>query len=69
MAATPAHTEALAQRQRARQRERDRLRELIEDAELEHGPVDQAAVEANRALLRDGTTVSAPSPSSGPVTP
>ncbi|MFF7842127.1 hypothetical protein ACFZC6_25475 [Streptomyces ossamyceticus] len=71
MAATPAHAEALAQRERerARQRERDRLRELIEDAELEHGPVDQAAVEANRALLRDGTTGSAPSPSSGPVTP
>ncbi|MFF7259629.1 hypothetical protein ACFZCL_04940 [Streptomyces sp. NPDC008159] len=67
MAATPAHAEALAQRQRERalQRERDRLRELIEDAELEHGPVDRAAVEANRALLRDGATGSAPSPSEG----
>jgi len=29
-----------------------RLRELIEDAEAEHGPVDRAAVEAKRAILR-----------------
>ncbi|MBT2674240.1 hypothetical protein J7E95_26200 [Streptomyces sp. ISL-14] len=29
-----------------RRPERDRLRELIEDAETEHGPVDQAAAEA-----------------------
>ncbi|MEU6541013.1 hypothetical protein [Streptomyces sp. NPDC047000] len=43
-----AYVEALIQRQL----ERDRLRELIEDAESEHGPVDQAAVEARRALLR-----------------
>lgn len=43
-----AFVEALIQRQL----ERDRLRELIEDAETEHGPVDQAAVEAKRALLR-----------------
>ncbi|MFD8967949.1 hypothetical protein ACFV0C_23650 [Streptomyces sp. NPDC059568] len=35
-----------------RQLERERLRELIEDAEAEHGPVDRAAVEAKRALLR-----------------
>ncbi|MCC5480427.1 hypothetical protein ACFV2N_12425 [Streptomyces sp. NPDC059680] len=35
-----------------RQLERDRLRELIEDAEAEHGPVDQAAVEVRRAVLR-----------------
>ena len=35
-----------------RQLERDRLRELIEDAEAEHGPVDPAAVEAKRAILR-----------------
>ncbi|MGW8886596.1 hypothetical protein [Streptomyces sp. NPDC055749] len=43
-----AYVEALIQRQL----ERDRLRELIETAEAEHGPVDQAAVEAKRALLR-----------------
>jgi hypothetical protein len=35
-----------------RQLERERLRELVEDAEAEHGPVDQAAVEAKRAILR-----------------
>lgn len=46
-----AYVEALIQRQL----ERERLRELIEDAEAEHGPVDQAAVEARRALLRGGT--------------
>ncbi|MFD4432555.1 hypothetical protein [Nocardia sp. NPDC058497] len=44
-----AYVEALIQRQL----ERDRLRELIEAAEAEHGPVDRAAVEAKRALLRD----------------
>ncbi|MGO4420113.1 hypothetical protein AB4Z54_15620 [Streptomyces sp. MCAF7] len=43
-----AYVEALIQRQL----ERDRLRELIEDAESEHGPVDQASVEAKRAILR-----------------
>ncbi|MDH6214622.1 hypothetical protein [Streptomyces pseudovenezuelae] len=43
-----AYVEALIQRQL----ERDRLRELIEDAETQHGPVDQAAVEAKRARLR-----------------
>lgn len=43
-----AYVEALIQRQL----ERDRLRELIEDAEAVHGPVDEAAVEAKRALLR-----------------
>ncbi|MEU0282181.1 MULTISPECIES: hypothetical protein [unclassified Streptomyces] len=43
-----AYVEALIQRQL----ERERLRELIEDAEAEHGPVDPAAVEAKRALLR-----------------
>jgi hypothetical protein len=43
-----AYVEALVQRQL----ERDRLRELIEEAEAEHGPVDQASVEAKRALLR-----------------
>lgn len=43
-----AYVEALIQRQL----ERERLRELIEDAETEHGPVDQAAVEAKRVLLR-----------------
>ncbi|GHI04819.1 hypothetical protein [Streptomyces cellostaticus] len=48
-------TEALIQRQL----ERDRLRELIEDAEAEHGPVDQAAVEAKRAVLRGDTAGSA----------
>ncbi|MFD3354747.1 hypothetical protein [Streptomyces fradiae] len=35
-----------------RQLERDRLRELIEDAEAEHGPADQTAVDAKRAILR-----------------
>ncbi|MGI5529461.1 hypothetical protein ACQEVX_19355 [Streptomyces syringium] len=43
-----AYVEALIQRQL----ERDRLRELIEAAEAEHGPVDPAAVEAKRAILR-----------------
>ncbi|MEU0841319.1 hypothetical protein ABZ370_17865 [Streptomyces sp. NPDC005962] len=46
-----AYVEALIQRQL----ERDRLRELIEDAEAEHGPVDQASVEGKRALLRRAT--------------
>ncbi|MGW0770907.1 hypothetical protein [Streptomyces sp. NPDC002676] len=46
-----AYVEALIQRQL----ERDRLRELIEDAETEHGPVDQAAVDAKRSLLRGDT--------------
>ncbi len=32
--------------------ERERLRELIEWAEAEHGPVDPASVEAKRAILR-----------------
>ncbi|UIX32011.1 hypothetical protein [Streptomyces sp. GQFP] len=51
-----AYVEALIQRQL----ERDRLRrELIEDAEAEHGPVDQAAVDAKRALLRGDTAGSA----------
>jgi hypothetical protein len=43
-----AYVEALIQRQL----ERERLRELIEVAEVEHGSVDQAAVEAKRAILR-----------------
>ncbi|MFI7699451.1 hypothetical protein [Nonomuraea sp. NPDC049480] len=43
-----AYVEALIQRQL----ERDRLRELIEDAEAEHGPVDPSSVEAKRAVLR-----------------
>ncbi|BDT86042.1 hypothetical protein GV791_07710 [Nocardia cyriacigeorgica] len=43
------YVEALIQRQL----ERDRLRELIEDAEASHGPVDSTAVEAKRALLRN----------------
>lgn len=43
-----AYVEALIQRQL----ERDRLRELIEAAEAEHGPIDPAAVEAKRAILR-----------------
>lgn len=43
-----AYVEALVQRQL----ERDRLRELIQEAEAEHGPVDQSSVEANRAVLR-----------------
>ncbi|MEV5736472.1 hypothetical protein [Streptomyces sp. NPDC052292] len=50
-----AYVEALIQRQL----ERDRLRELIQDAEAEHGPVDQAAIEAKRALLRDDKAGSA----------
>jgi Arc/MetJ family transcription regulator len=36
----------------ARQVERDNLRELIEAAESQHGPVDRAEVEARRSLLR-----------------
>ncbi|MFD3506163.1 hypothetical protein [Nocardia sp. NPDC058666] len=43
-----AYVEALIQRQL----ERDHLRELIVDAESEHGPVDRAAVDAKRAVLR-----------------
>jgi hypothetical protein len=43
-----AYVESLIQRQL----ERDRLRELIQAAEAEHGPVDPAAVEAKRAILR-----------------
>ncbi|MER7695399.1 MULTISPECIES: hypothetical protein [unclassified Streptomyces] len=35
--------------------ERDRLRELIEDAEADHGPVGQSAVDAKRAILRGET--------------
>jgi hypothetical protein len=50
-----AYVEGLIQRQL----ERDRLRELIEDAEAEHGPVDQVSVDAKRALLRGGTAGSA----------
>ena len=42
------YVEALIQRQL----ERERLRELIEDAEAEHGPIDPVAVEAKRAILR-----------------
>ncbi|MEU3600634.1 hypothetical protein ABZ714_18225 [Streptomyces sp. NPDC006798] len=42
-----------------RQLERDLLRELVEDAEAEHGPADQAAVEAKRAILRGDTADSA----------
>jgi hypothetical protein len=48
---TSAYVETLIQRQL----ERDRLRELIEDAEGEHGPVDQPAVEARRMILRGGS--------------
>jgi hypothetical protein len=50
-----AYVEALIQRQL----ERDRLTELIADAEAAHGPVDQAAVEAKRAILRGNTAGSA----------
>ncbi|PVE12837.1 hypothetical protein Y717_27420 [Streptomyces scopuliridis RB72] len=50
-----AYVEALIQRQL----ERDRLRELIEDAEATYGPVDPAAVEAKRAILRGDTGDSA----------
>ncbi|MEU5159779.1 hypothetical protein AB0G74_09250 [Streptomyces sp. NPDC020875] len=50
-----AYVEALIQRQL----ERDLLRELIEDAEAEHGPVDRAAVESKRAILRGDTAESA----------
>lgn len=46
-----AYVEALIQRQL----ERARLRELIEDSEADHGPVDQAAVESKRATLRGDT--------------
>ncbi|AQU66434.1 hypothetical protein [Streptomyces niveus] len=50
-----AYVEALIQRQL----ERDRLRELIEDAEAEHGPSDQSAVDAKRAILRGDAAGSA----------
>ncbi|MEU0674839.1 hypothetical protein ABZ330_18460 [Streptomyces sp. NPDC006172] len=50
-----AYVEGLIQRQL----ERDRLRELIEDAEAEHGPLDQAAIDAKRALLRGDAAGSA----------
>jgi hypothetical protein len=50
-----AYVEALIQRQL----ERDRLRELIEDAESDHGPVDRAAVDAKRAILRGNSADSA----------
>ncbi|MFE7116957.1 hypothetical protein ACFU99_16235 [Streptomyces sp. NPDC057654] len=50
-----AYVESLIQRQL----ERDRLRELIDDAEAAHGPVDQAAVESKRAILRGRTAGSA----------
>ncbi|MFG1810114.1 hypothetical protein [Streptomyces sp. NPDC049040] len=50
-----AYVEALIQRQL----ERERVRELIEDAEAEHGPVDPAAVEAKRAILRGDSAGSA----------
>jgi hypothetical protein len=52
-----AYVEALIHRQL----ERDRLRELIEDAESKHGPVDPAAVETKRAVLRSGPADSADS--------
>ncbi|NJP65229.1 hypothetical protein [Streptomyces spiramenti] len=39
-----------------RRLERERLRELIAEAEAEHGPVGQAAVDAKRALLRGDVT-------------
>lgn len=50
-----AYVEALIQRQL----ERDRLRELIEDAEAEHGRVDKTAVDTKRAILRGDTAGSA----------
>ncbi|MDJ0461612.1 hypothetical protein [Streptomyces sp. H27-C3] len=50
-----AYVEALIQRQL----ERDRLRELIEDAEAKNGRVDQAAVDAKRAILRGNAADSA----------
>ncbi|MGW1197131.1 hypothetical protein ACWD4B_15040 [Streptomyces sp. NPDC002536] len=37
-----------------RQQERARLRELVERAEAEHGPIDPDAVAAKRAVLRGG---------------
>lgn len=50
-----AYVEGLIQREL----ERERLRELIAAAEAEHGPVDQRAVDAKRALLRGDATGSA----------
>lgn len=50
-----AYVEALIQREL----ERERLRELIAAAEAEHGPVDQQAVDAKRAILRGDTARSA----------
>lgn len=55
-----AHIEALIQRQL----ERDLLRELIEDAEAEHGPVDRVAVETKRAILRGDMAGARPASSS-----
>lgn len=39
-----------------RRLERERLRELIAEAEAEHGPLDQSMVDAKRALLRGDVT-------------
>ncbi|MFX4293431.1 hypothetical protein [Streptomyces bohaiensis] len=39
-----------------RRLERERLRELIAEAEAEHEPLDKAAVDAKRALLRGDVT-------------
>lgn len=50
-----AYVEALIQRQL----ERDLLRELIDNGEAEHGPVDRVAVETKRAILRADTADSA----------
>ncbi|MET9591587.1 hypothetical protein ABZY45_11495 [Streptomyces sp. NPDC006516] len=50
-----AYVESLIQRQP----ERDPLRELIEDAEADHGPVDRSAVDAKREILRGETAGSA----------
>ncbi|MFH9178290.1 hypothetical protein [Streptomyces albogriseolus] len=47
-----AFVEALIQREL----ERERLRELVAAAEAEHGPVDQQAVDAKRAILRGDAT-------------
>lgn len=50
-----AYVESLIQRQL----ERDRLRELIDDAEADHGHVDKTGVEEKRSLLRGSSAGSA----------
>ncbi|WP_267245718.1 hypothetical protein [Streptomyces sp. PR69] len=52
----------------ARHMERMRLRELIEQAEADHGPVSRQAVEEARALLRNDAADSAADVYESPAT-